>query len=198
MKTWLIFLILSGCASSVTYVKPAAVAMGEHITFLGIDFSKAEFADPYLQPANLVGDKIPAWNNKVGAKILRTFDQLPAQLDLTTTTAHNVTTPPTALASTTSVPAAAIALDTVRGELASYVDANAPGKAAVMLVEQVSKERGVWAHMVLFVRATGEPVAIAREGRLGDGYGVFHFYFTALEGAGASMAKQLQRAVTKN
>jgi len=184
-------LAVTGCSASVLMTRPAPLVRGEPVVFLGLDFTAAELSDPHFFAEDLVRGKIPRWNSEASDEAVSVLDELPISIDLRVSADRNASINTDARVTAPAGLDEGIPETRLWQEVAPYADPHAPGKAIVVFVERVTKRRGVAAHAIVFERATGEPLLATRSTGEGDGFGVYHFYRTAL----ATIAGRCARAI---
>jgi hypothetical protein len=170
-------------------VRPHILHGSDHYVFLGLDFSRARFADAYFRYSDLVTGKVPRWNEWVAGRALAALRPLEVAEDLARSDERNRTVPNTALVSL-ATPAPPPVLPDLMNEVAPYVDGS-EDKGIIVFVECLSKSEGVAAHTVVFDRKSGAVILATQDVVEGDGFGVYDYYRNPL----AAIARRAARAV---
>lgn len=177
---------VAGCHSMHAKAKPmiareGVLTHGETLQYVGVDFTRTLFFDPYLRYDDTVQSKIPTWSSHALEDASVKFP-LPLSTDFATAERLNKKVTEKQFVTIAPDPAKmALSDGVVQKEIAPWVDRRASGHALLIVAEQVSKPTGVVAHYVVFDRRTGEVVLLDQlVGEVG-GFGPYAFYLNGLK-----------------
>ena len=178
---------------------PGALTNVDQLTYLGADFTKAEFHGPHLNHARLVDGMLVSWSMRALEPVLHDFS-IPITHDLALSEERNRSVaaeqvhsklPPSGLHDrllakpTDKQWAAEVVKD--------YTDEEG-GYALLFVVEAVAKGTGMAAHWVVFNRASGDILLADRAVRDPSGIGVHNFYLNALKRIAKMTAESIRLA----
>jgi hypothetical protein len=181
-RQWLSVLAVAGvsaCAKPPLFLlaEPRPAAM--ELTYLGLDFSHAVFADGDFELIELKRRFLPEWNATLA-------EELPGRLRARIAIDTGVASERNARIDESSLHSVAEgshprgpAAEVVAAEAEPY-RSQAGGLAMLIVVDQLTRLYGVAAHAVIFERATGRALLVAAEEASGGGSGLRSFYLSPL------------------
>ena len=180
--------VVAGCSGMRGGGKPKAMVAregvltrGETLQYVGVDFRRTVFFDPYLKYDDAVHGKIPSWSSHALEDASLKFP-MPLSTDFGIVDDLNKKVSEKQFVTIAPDPAKwPLNDDAVRKEIAPWVGKKQSGHALLIVAEQLSKPSGVVAHYVVFDRATGEIVILDQMvGKVG-GFGPHNFYLNGLK-----------------
>ena len=192
--------VVAGCAGmrakpKAMIAREGALTRGETLQYLGVDFSRAVFYDPYLRYDDTVHGKIPSWSQHALEDEAVKFP-LPLTNDFTTSEQLNKKVAEKAFVTTTPDAAKLALSDSVlQKELAPYVDKKKSGHALLIVCEQISKPAGVVAHYAVFDRRSGEVVLLDQVVGEAGGFGPHNYYLNGLKAVATHARKNIDALV---
>jgi hypothetical protein len=161
--------------------REGVLSRGETLQYVGVDFRRTTFFDPYLRYDDAVHGKIPSWSSHAMEEASLKFP-MPLSTDFAVVDELNKKVTEKQFVTIAPDPAKwPLTDDVVRKEIAPWVGRKNSGHALLIVAEQLSKPTGVVAHYVVFDRATGEIVLLDQMvGKVG-GFGPHNFYLNGLK-----------------
>lgn len=177
--------LLVACAPAASYLSPDYIGRGWRsdtpLVVMGLDFVGAGFDDRNFDYGDLIDEKLAAWNKAVTRDVAKRFGGVAIVADTTLTDTANMHLPPRALSFiATPKPKIRVELDAITKRIEPYVDADAPGYGYVVLIDQMAKNDWVVGHGVIFELGSGKVVVVVSYREEPSGWGLYHFYGTAL------------------
>jgi len=199
--TAILTITAAGCAgmrhpqAKAMIARPGILTRGETLQYLGVDFSRCSFFDPYFQYMDVAKSKVPSWNQRTLEDISLKFP-MPVAPDLTVSEKQNAKVPEAAFKTMAPDPAKwALSDAVVHEEIAPYVGKKNSGHGLLFIAEQLSKPVGVNAHYVVFDRKTGEIILLDQMTGEAGGFGIHNYYLNGLKAVAAKAQKEISTLV---
>jgi len=195
-------MMVAGCANmrhpqpKALIARPGILTHGETLQYLGVDFSRTSFFDPYFQYSDVAKGKVPSWSQRTLEDISLKFP-MPISVDLSVSEKHNAKIAESAFKTIAPDPGKwALNDSVVREEIAPYTGKKLSGHGFLIVAEQLSKPVGVIAHYVVFDRKSGEIILLDQVQAEAGGFGIHNYYLNGLKGVAAKAQKEIS-AITQ-
>lgn len=200
MTAMAIVMAVAGCANmrqqpKAMIARPGVLTRSETLQYLGVDFSRCVFFDPYFQYNDVAKSKVPSWSQRALEDISIKFP-MPVTPDLAITEKRNAKIPESAFKTMAADPGKWALNDTVvHEEIAPWVSKKNSGHGLLIVAEQLSKPVGVVAHYVVFDRKTGEIILLDQLTADCSGFGIHNYYLNGLKAVAARALKEITALV---
>lgn len=190
-------MMVTGCANmrhppaKALIARPGILSHGETLQYLGVDFSRTAFFDPYFEYMDVAKHKVPSWSQRALEDISLKFP-MPLAPDLSVSEKQNAKIPESAFKTMAPDPGKWALNDmVVRQEIAPWVGKKLSGHGLLIVAEQLSKPVGVVAHYVVFNRKSGEIILLDQMTAEAGGFGIHNYYLNGLKGVAAKAQKEI-------